>query len=176
MRRAERVVHVHVGQRRQPLRELDVVLLLLRMKSQVLEKDDASWWHVPNGTFGLGPHAIASEGDRLPEQLAETRGHRAEAHLRMWLSLGPAEMRRQDHAAGAGVEGVSDGGQRFANPRVVADDAAFERHVEIDPHEDAAIAKVEVANGFLHADGDRDGPPYSPLATTFSSRSTQRVE
>src|SRR4026208_1436653 len=42
-----------------------------------------------------------------------------------------------DHTPGARVERVSDRRQRFANARVVADDTALERDVEIDADEHA---------------------------------------
>ena len=46
---------------------------------------------------------------------------------------------------------IIDRRQTFANARVIGDDhfaiALFQRHIEIDPHEHAFIAHVEIANG-----------------------------
>ena len=182
MRRAERIVHVDVAQCGQPLREAGIVLLFLGVVAQVLEQHDAAGGRAAHGGLGRGADTVFGERHGATQQLTRSRGDRAQAHVRIRLALGTAEMRGQDHASRARVERVSDRRQRLANASVVADDAALERDVEVDADEHASAFQVEVANrSFCHG---RFQVPESgfqvraqrPRATSWRSRSTQRLE
>ena len=105
MRRAEGVVHVHVAQRGQLFRKLGVVLLFLRMETQVFEQQHFA---------GRRQHRLHCRSDAvrrhrhgLCQQLRQTRRDRPQAHFRIRLSFGTAEVARQDHA-GALFERVSE--------------------------------------------------------------------
>ena len=91
MRRAERVVHVDVGERRQLLRERRVVLLLLGVEADVLEQhDDRPPSPAPAaiGRFGAGSaDAVVGEHDRAAEQLRQPRRDRLQAELRARAAL-----------------------------------------------------------------------------------------
>ena len=171
MRRAECVVHVAVGQRGQRLRELRIVLFLLRVKAQVLEQDDAPGGNLLNQPLNLRPRAIVHEGDGAPEQVRQVAGHGPEAELGVDRSFGPSQMTGQNDG-GAMIEREPYRRQRGANARVVADDAVFERHVEVDPDEEPLALKIEIANRQL-GHGRRN---QSPRFTNARSRSTQRLE
>ena len=86
------------------------------------------------------------ESHRAAQQLADARGDGPQAHLRIRLALRSAEVRGEDHARGARLERVIDRGQRLADARVVADDAALERDVEVDADEHAPALELEIAN------------------------------
>ena len=66
------------------------------------------------------------------------------------LSFRPAEMRHQNRLR-ALLSQIIDRRQTFADPGVIGDDdlavAFFRRHVEINAHEHAFPAHVEIANG-----------------------------
>ena len=83
----------------------------------------------------------------LPSSSAEAVGDGLEAHLRVRLALGAAEVGGEDEA-GALFEGVLDGGQRGVDALVGGDflAAGGERDVEIDAHEDAFALQIEIAD------------------------------
>ena len=94
VRRAERIVHVEIGERRQLLRERRIVLFLFRVKAKVLEQQ-----HAPararsllNGGLRRCADAIFSKRHRTAKQLAKLRGHRLQAVFRVRLAFRPAEM------------------------------------------------------------------------------------
>ena len=63
MRRRKGVVDVIIAQRRHPLREFGVVLLLTRMKACVLEYSDIARQHRLDRPLGFGSFAIFNEAD-----------------------------------------------------------------------------------------------------------------
>ena len=146
VRGPEGVVDIHVAQRGQLLRERGIVLLFLGVVAQVLQQQHFA---------GLGQHgfdfrtdAIRRHRHRLFQKSREALGARGQAHLRIRLALGTAEMARQDQR-GAVVERVLDAGQRRLDALVAGNlfAAGGEGNVEIDPHEDAFVTQIQVANG-----------------------------
>ena len=69
MRRAERVVHVDVAQRGQPLREAGIVLLFFGVEAQVLEQHDAAGGCAAHGGLGRGTDAVFGKRNGAAEQL-----------------------------------------------------------------------------------------------------------
>ena len=168
MRRAKRVVHVKVGERRELLGKRRIVLLFLRMKSKIFQQHHAAAFrfvHLLNGCLRLLADAVVRKRDGAPEQPAHRRHHRLQAVLRIHLALRTAEVRGQDRRR-AVVQRVRDRRQRRSDARVVADFAVFERHVEVDADEHTLAAQIEIANGKLHR----------PRLAMNTSRSTQRFE
>ena len=109
VRGAEGVVHVHVAQLRQLLRKFGIVLLLFRVVAEILEQQ-----HLAR----LGHHRLHLRSDAIrrhlhgpAQHLREALCHRLQAHLRIRLALGPAEVAGQ-HQAGALLERVLDRRQR----------------------------------------------------------------
>ena len=98
VRRAERVVDVDVGERRERLRERRIVLFLFGMKPQVLEQDHASVGRTADRRLRRGADAVLGERHRPVQQFGQPCGDRPQAHLRIRLALRPPEMRRQDDA------------------------------------------------------------------------------
>ena len=143
---AEGVVHVHIGESGQPACELGVVVGLLLVEAQVLEKEHAPRRQLRRGRLDLGPHAVAHGANLTPEQLGETLRHRREAQLLDDLALGAPEMGTEDHRAAA-FEEVGDGRQGGADARVVGDAALLQGHVEVDAHQDALAFHRVVADG-----------------------------
>src|ERR1700704_1041851 len=71
------------------------------------------------------------------------------------LSVGPAEVRDQDHARTA-FEEVRYGLDRLANAGIVGDPPVLDRNVEIDSNQDTLAGDVDVADGgFLERAADR---------------------
>ena len=144
--RPERVVHVDVGVGRERLRELRVVLLLLRVEAEVLEQQDLARPQPLDGV--LGPDAERVAGDRhVPaEELASRRCATGRSRRLSWTlpSGRPRWLARID--PGALAEQGADGGHRGPDARVVGDLAVLERDVEVDAHEDALARGVDVAD------------------------------
>ncbi len=169
VRRAERVVHVHVGERRELLRERRVVFLFFGMKAQVLEEYDRGALRVRgvNGLVRGVADAVFGERHRPAEQLREPGGHRTQAHVGIRLAFRPPQVAREDHRAAA-FEHVLNRRQRSADAGVVADHAVLQRDVEVDADEDPLALEVEIP--------DRELQPRDPCLTILRSRSTQRFE
>ena len=98
VRRAERVVHVDVGERRQLRRERRVVLLLLRVEAEVLEQDDlaARRARASTAACAVAPDAVVGERHRAAEQLRERAATGCDGVLWVRLALRPAEVRGED--------------------------------------------------------------------------------
>ena len=147
MGRPERVVHVGVGELGELPGEPDVVGLLPRMEPEVLEEHDVAGLDV--AADRLGPVADdLVEGHHVDaEQLRQAVGDGPEAELVLRLALRPPEM-RGDHERGAPVEELAERGDGRADPHVVGDPAALERHVEVGADEDPGAGDVaEIVEG-----------------------------
>ena len=146
VRRAERVVHVEIGERGQRGREPGVVLLLFGMEPQVLEQHDAAAAGVDHLHGVLAPalpmQSLTNSTGR-PSSSVEMPGDRRQAELRVRLALRPAEMAGEDDR-GAPLERVADRRQRRRDARVVGDPAVLQRNVEVDADEDALALEVEI--------------------------------
>ena len=141
MRRSEGVVHVRVGELCELPREPDIVGLLSGMEPEVLQQD-----HVPRldvTADGLGPVAddLVERHHVDAEQLTQPVGDGPEAQIVLWLPLRPPEVGRDDER-GAPVEELAERREGRADPHVVGDPAALERHVEVGADEDPAAGDV----------------------------------
>ena len=138
----EGVVHVNVGQSGELLGEGGVVLFFLSEETHVLQQHDVAVAHGTDLGFGVGADAAVGLGDGLAQQLAQTCGHGGEAHGVVHLTLGTAEVGREDHL-GALADQVVDRGQGGADAGVVGDGTGIvQGHIEVNPHEDAFAAQV----------------------------------
>ena len=151
MRRSERVVHVVVAELGELPGELGIVGFLFRVEAQVLEQQRLSLFQLGRHLFGLRADAVGREADVLAaaqnfvEQDAQALGHRLQAHLRIGLALGTAQVRGQNQAR-AVTQRVLDGGQGFADAGVVHHPSVVERNVEVHPHEDSFAAQRKITN------------------------------
>ena len=148
MRRAERVVHVRVGELGELSREADVVGLLSRIEAEVLEEDHVARLDV--AADGLGPvaddlverhHLDARAAPRAGRRRARGGGRRAAS---------PSGRPRWDATTRAAPRSRSSRrvGTRRADPQVVGHAAALERDVEVDADEDPGAGDVaEVVEG-----------------------------
>lgn len=111
-----------------------VAALLLSMEPQVLQQDNLSIARLVNGLLDLLAHAVVREDDLLAaEQLLQLGDYGLQAVLGVGLAVGPAEMRHQDYAFGAVLDGVFDGGKGAHDALVVCDFlVAVEGNVEVD--------------------------------------------
>src|SRR5439155_3709691 len=100
--------------------------------------------------------AVVGENDRHAEQLRQPVDERPQAEFRVRRALRPPEVARQNYRSRALIERVLDRRERRANTSVVADDAVFQRHVEVDANEDALALELKIFNRQL-----RHGMPDS---------------
>ena len=107
VRRAERVVDVHVPERRQLAGERRVVLLLLGVEADVFQEHDVARPSWPSPRLPpAGPTQSGARVDLASQQLGEPRGDRREAVLLVRL-LRPAEMAHEDERGALLVEDVA---------------------------------------------------------------------
>src|SRR5262245_9783387 len=123
--RAERVIHVEVGERRQLFRKTFVVLFFFRVKTQVFQE-----YHVVIRP-GLGyrarrrlADAVVGKHNGSPEQFLEPARNRPQAEFRVGFTLRTPEMACQDDG-GPLLESEIDGWQRRPDAGVVANYAAL---------------------------------------------------
>ncbi len=144
MRRAEGVVHVEIGERCERASEAGVVFLLFRVKAKVFEKHDvAAGLRRAYSRGRRVANAVVGEGHRTPEQLRKALGNRTQAEFGIRLALRTTKMACENDR-GAVVERVAYRGQRRSHPRVVADDAVLDRHVEVDADKDTCALEREI--------------------------------
>ncbi len=145
VRGAERIVDVDVGEGRQRLRQLRVVLRLPGLVAHVLEHQQLT-----------GAELLRGRGDRIaddrrrkcdvdPDELGEPPRRRCERELRLAV-LRATEVRDEDHARTTIAQGL-DRGQRRTDARVVRDrrpavGGLLERHVEVDADEHTLAVQI----------------------------------
>ena len=150
VRRSERVVDIDIAQRGELFRKAWIVLLLLGMKAQVLEQQ-----HFARGRphlFHLWPHAIRRHFHGTPEQLRQPNRHRLEAHLRIRLALGAAQVACQNHTR-AMVERVLNGGERRPHPFVAGNllPPRRQRDIKVRTDENRFALEIQISNrNFRH--------------------------
>ena len=146
MGRSEGIVHVDIAQGGQLLRKSRIVLLLLGMESQVLEQQNLAGFGAQ--LFHVRPCAIGRHLDRLAQQFGQSGGRRFQAHFRIRLAFGTAEMARQNYSS-AVFQRITYGWQRGANTLVAGNflPARGQGDVKIDPDENGFVLQIQVANG-----------------------------
>src|SRR6266853_726096 len=125
-----------------------VVFFFFRMEADVFQDENFT---VAQGfalAFGAGTDTIERKRDGTAEKLFQLFRARPHGIFEIRAAFGAAEM-RSEHKAGTFLNGEANCGQRFADARVVGDDAGFERNVEVHTDEDALAAKIEIVDGEL---------------------------
>src|SRR4030088_1669031 len=145
---AEGVVDVQLAKVGQLPGEVRVVFCLSRIEADVLEHHDLAVAHRLDGSLDRRTDAVVQMAHGAADQLAEPLCQRRGSVSCLDLSVGPAEMRDQDHAR-ASLEQVLDGRDRLPNPGIVDDPAVLDRDVEVDAYQDALARNVDVTNGGL---------------------------
>ena len=144
--RAEGVVDEDVDVLGELLGEFRVVLLLLLVEPDVLEEKRFALAQGVLQPPDLVADDVGGHNDFVRDEIGQPLRGRAEAHRRIDLALGPAEVGGDDEA-GAVIEEPDDRRQRGADARVVADPALFvQRDVEIDAEEDELAFDVQVGD------------------------------
>ena len=147
---AERVVHVLVGERgerggERPGRSSLPPAWNRRFSSSTTPPPPGAWTR-SIVALHLVADAIVDKRDRAAEQLRQPVHNRPQAELRILLAFRAPQVAREDHGR-ARVERVLNRRNGPAQPRVVADAPVFQRHVEVDPDENALALQVEVFDG-----------------------------
>ena len=164
VRRAERIVHVEVAERRERRREVGIVRLLAGPEPRVLDECHPAPWEPPGGRDP--GRRIRNELDRRAQDAFHVAHDLLERYR--WIRLLGSSEVRQQHDARPLVAQVRDGGDRGADARVVRDRAVLERHVEVHANECPLAVQG----------GGRQIPEaaLSHLVARCTSRSTQRAE
>jgi hypothetical protein len=144
MRRAERVVHIHIAERRELLGKRRIVGFFFGVKAQVLEQNHAAGVGRDRLLSGRA-HTVTGEGHGSSEQFRQMIRDRLECELVIDLALGTAKVRGQNDRRTL-REGVGDGRQSATHTRVVADHPILDRNVEVDAHKYALAFQHHVAN------------------------------
>ena len=125
------------------------------MKTQILQQQHLAGLKLLRHLLGFRADAIRREAHVLIgihifiQQHAQPFGDALQAHLRIGFSLGPSQMRGQNHVRFL-FERVLDGRQSLADTRVIADESIFsERDIEIHADEEALAFQIEIADGEL---------------------------
>ena len=115
------------------------------MKAQVFEQQNLSGLEFLDHLLGFPSDTIGRKSDvavstlGLVEQDAQMFRDRTQAHLRIRLTLGAAEMRSQDHVS-AMLQCVIDRRKGLDDTGIVGDAAVLiEGNVEVDANEDAFV-------------------------------------
>ena len=169
---AEGVVDVEVGEPGQRVGQLRIVLGLARLEADVLEQQHVARAQPGGHRLDL----LADHRRRLlhlgAEQLGQALADRPHRERRVDLALRPAEVGDEDQR-GAALAQQLDRRQRRADPRVVGDPAAVERHVEVDPDQHPLAGDVGVADALPWRSSRR---PPAAAQRTLPASSTQRFE
>ena len=163
------VVDVEIAERRQPGREIGIVLLFFGVEAQVFEHDDVAAGHGRDHGLGLRPYAIRGEGHGAPGRGGQRRGHRTQRHRVHHLALGPAQV-RGDHHLGPLVRQFQERRHRAVDARGVGDGAVLHGHVEVGAHQHPLAGDIEVVDGLelghgsfrSHSQCGRQGLPEIP--------------
>src|SRR5260370_16424466 len=117
--RAKRVVHVRISKRRELSAKPVVVLFFLGVKPKVFEEAYLSGSQVVYDLLCGIADAVLGQSDVLPEKLREPLGARLQTKLGVRPLLGSAQL-TSAYKARSALDGMLDGRQAFANPRIVA--------------------------------------------------------
>mmetsp|Transcript_46494 Transcript_46494/g.97282 ORF Transcript_46494/g.97282 Transcript_46494/m.97282 type:complete len:226 (-) Transcript_46494:15-692(-) len=168
---AESVVDVHVERSSELLRERLVVLLLLRVETNILKEAALAILQVIDDLRGLLADAILGNNAALAEELGKSSTARGKGILVLRTTLGASKMGR-DGNTGTVVQKILDGRNRCTDAGVVSDLLAIKGHVEVAANEDLLALEIlagEVRNGLLlrgsshHLDGLHTSAPGSTI-------------
>ncbi len=153
MRRREGVVDIEIPQPGERGGEIRVVRLLAGMEAQVLQERHLARAEIGERRLGLGANADPGEDDPAAGQpLGQGCDQQRERQRRHPRALRPAQVRDQNDP-GAAARQLLDGRHAARDPGRVADPAAGQGHVEIDPDQDASAAHVQLVQGLEGAHG-----------------------
>mmetsp|Transcript_3005 Transcript_3005/g.4608 ORF Transcript_3005/g.4608 Transcript_3005/m.4608 type:complete len:272 (-) Transcript_3005:57-872(-) len=127
---SESIIDEEIGVRGELLGEVRVILGLLLVKADVLEKSDGSSAHGSDGLLDGLTDAVGHEGHVLSKKLREASGNRSERELVLRSILGAAKMGGKKNL-GAVVDEVLDSGDGGADAGVISDSLAIKGDVEV---------------------------------------------
>src|SRR5207244_7807430 len=89
--------------------------------------------------------AVRRKLDCFAKKIAQTRGHRFQAVLRVGLAFRPPEMRRENKLSVL-FDDIPNGGERRLYACVIRDLAIGERYVDVHGHEETSALQSEIPN------------------------------
>ncbi len=144
MRRAERVIHVHLLVPGEFVREVAIVCLLLAMKAQIFQQQRVARLQRLDHLASVIANAIRRQHDLLAEYCTEIFRDQLKTQLGAAL-LGPSEMRAQNRAA-AVLNDMPNRIEARVDTSAILNFAVLERHVEIASHEHLLAFEVEAGD------------------------------
>src|SRR5437762_11523106 len=149
VRRAKCIVPIKIAQLGERLGELWIVRLLTRLKPKILKQRDIAVLHMLNNFLRHVTNGVVTENDGMMDQRMQIFADWTKRIFFHRLAFGPAKMRHQNSFRAMFAE-VIDGRQAFADSRVISDAnfaaANFGRHVEVQPHQHAFPADIEITD------------------------------
>ena len=147
---AKSVIDIDIAEFGELFRKLRIVLLLFGMEAQILEHQHAARWQIRDHLLDFRSDAVRPKLDCFAKKIAQTRGHRFQAVLRVGLAFRPPEMRRENKLSVL-FDDIPNGGERRLYACVIRDLAIGERNVEVHAHKDTAALQIEIRNPeFIH--------------------------
>ena len=137
---AEGVVDEDVGVGSKLLCEGLVVLLLLRVETNILEENDISLLH---GSYGSGDgltDAVRHKSHRLAKELCKTRGDGGKREFCLEATFRSAQVGRKDDL-GALAGQVFDGGDSTSDTGIISDNSLLKGDVKVSADEDSTIIR-----------------------------------
>ena len=167
VRRPERVVHVHVGQGGQLVREAGIVLRLPWIEPDVLQHEDRARHRSLRRLRHGGTGRLREEPHVAPQHVLQAPGHRRQREPGIRRSLRAAQVAATDQGR-PGVQQLAERRERSLDPEVLGDPALLQGNVEVTPHQDSLpvqgpqiLQRAETAQS---------------LEATSAARSTRRFE
>ena len=152
---AKSVVHIHIGQIGQRLREGGVVFGLAGGKAGVFEDEHIAGLHGRHGRRHALAHHLIQLGHGAAEQFAQAHGDGVHSVLHISGRFGAAEVRAENQCR-ASIEQIVQRRQRRLNAGVVghsnwlAGVFAVQRHIKVHPHQHFLPLYINVLNCFFH--------------------------
>jgi hypothetical protein len=135
-----------VAQLRELARKFRVIGLFLRMKPNILEKQDFSITQRFAFRFGISAHTIGSERDWLAQEFAQPHCDRRESVLQVDFAFGAAEMGSEDKPRAA-VDCEAQSRKRFADACIVLYFRSVHWDIEVHADEHAFAGHFKIADG-----------------------------
>src|SRR5437879_12813821 len=100
------------------------------MEAQILEHQHAARWQIRDHLLDFRSDAVRPKLDCFPKKIAQTRGHRFQAVLRVGLAFRPPEMRRENKLSVL-FDDIPNGGERRLYACIISNFVMGVRYVEM---------------------------------------------
>jgi hypothetical protein len=146
---AKGIIDIDVSEPSERLGKAGVIPLLLGMKAQVLQQEDATLFEPSYCFFDLGANTVGCHLHMRNEQLAQTLSHWGQPQLIDHLTIRTPQMGAKDHPRLI-IDEVLDGGEHCPNSGIIGNCAIFVKgNIEVNPDQNPFTPDINVSDGFL---------------------------